>query len=83
LSARELSQRINKNEAYISRLESPKESFEPSVSALLAIIKACDITPSEFFYYDMAQYAVDKDIIDLLKTATATKKRAIVDLLKS
>ena len=35
LSARDLSLRIGKNAAYISRLESANDSFEPSVSALL------------------------------------------------
>lgn len=83
LSARELSLRIGKNSAYISRLESKNDSFEPSVSALLEIISACNSTVEEFFYYDMYAYAKDKEIIELLRTASPTKKEAIIALLKN
>lgn len=83
LSARELSQRIDKNEAYISRLESKNDSFEPSVSALLEIINACGMSESEFFYYDINAYEQDKEIIELLSKANPIKKRAIIDLLKN
>ena len=83
LSARQLSQKIDKNDAYINRLES-KRSFEPSVSALLAIIEACDSTVSEFFYHDLAQYKVDSEIIALLKCCkNDAKKQAILALLKA
>lgn len=81
LSARELSLMIGKNEAYISRLES-KDSFEPSVSTLIEIIEACNSNIIEFFYYDISQYDKDIEIISLLKTTTAKKKQAIIDLLK-
>ena len=82
LSARELSLMIGKNSAYISRLESKNDSFEPSVSALLEIIEACGSTESEFFYYDIQAYKQDREIIDLLKKATPTKKQSIINLLK-
>lgn len=83
LSARDLSLKIGKNAAYISRLESKNDSFEPSVSALLEIISACNSTEPEFFYYDIYAYAKDREIIDLLKTATPIKKDAIINLLKN
>lgn len=83
LSARDLSLRIGKNSAYISRLESKNDSFEPSVSALLKIIEACGSTPIEFFYYDIYAYEKDKIIIDLLKNVSQIKKEAIINLLKS
>ena len=82
LSARDLSLRIGKNSAYISRLESKNDSFEPSISALLEIIEACGSTPIEFFYYDIYSYSKDKEIIDLLKSASSIKKEAIINLLK-
>ncbi len=75
LSARDLSLKIGKNPAYISRLESKNDSFEPSVSALLEIIDACDSSVSEFFYYEISAYRKDKEIIDLLKTASPDKKK--------
>lgn len=71
------------NEAYISRLESKNDSFEPSVSALLEIISACGMTETEFFYYDMNQYKKDKEIIDLLKNASPITKESIINLLKN
>lgn len=83
LSARDLSLSIGKNAAYISRLESKNDTFEPSVSALLEIIDACGSSACEFFYYDMNAYRQDKDIIDLLKTASPSKKDAIITLLKN
>lgn len=83
LSARELSLRIGKNSAYISRLESKNDSFEPSVSALLEIIEACGSTPLEFFYYNIYDYQKDKEIIDLLKNINQIKKDSIINLLKN
>lgn len=83
LSARDLSLRIGKNSAYISRLESKNDSFEPSVSALLEIIEACGSTPIEFFYYDIYSYSKDREIIDLLKSASSIKKESIINLLKN
>ena len=83
LSARGLSLRIGKNSAYIARLESKNDSFEPSVSALLDIIDVCGSSVAEFFYYDISQYEKDKEIIDILKTVSDKKKQAIIDLLKN
>ena len=83
LSARELSLRIGKSEAYINRLECRK-NFEPSISVIGEIIEACGSTPAEFFYHDLAQYKTDHEIIDLLKCCkNDTKKQAILALLKA
>lgn len=83
LSARELSLRIGKNSAYISRLESKNDSFELSTSALLDIIENCNMTEEEFFYYDMEQYKKDKKLIDLLKKVKPEVKDLIIKLLES
>lgn len=83
LSARDLSLRIGKIGAYISRLESKNDSFEPSVSALLEIIEACGSTPLEFFYYNIYDFQKDKEIIDLLKNVNPVKKDSIINLLKN
>lgn len=82
LSARELSLRIGKNEAYINRLEYRK-NFEPSISVVSQIAEACGSTLEEMFYYDINQYSKDKEIISLLKTCNDKKKKAIIDLLNS
>lgn len=83
LSARELSLRIGKNSAYISRLESKNDSFELSTSALLDIIENCNMTEEEFFYYDMEQYKKDKKLIDLLNKVKPEVKDLIIKLLES
>ena len=82
LSARNLSEKIDKNPAYISRLESKNDSFEPSVTALLEIISACGSTEAEFFYYNIDAYSKDMEIIELLKTVSLEKKDLIIKLLK-
>ena len=81
-SARELSLKIGKNEAYISRLESKNDSFEPSITALLDIISICNMTETEFFYYDMDQYKLDMEIIELLKKIKPEIKELLKELLK-
>ena len=84
LSARELSLRIGKNEAYISRLESSKDSFEPSVTALLDIIEVCGMTESEFFYDNINDYENDKKILDLIKkTKNKEIKESIIKILEN
>lgn len=82
LSARELSLRIGKNEAYINRLEYRK-NFEPSVSVINDIVEACGSSLQEFFYYDISQYAQDEKVINLLKHTSENKKRAIIELLSN
>ena len=83
LSARDLSLRIGKNSAYISRLESKNDSFEPSVSALLEIIEACGSTPLEFFYYNSYTQEKDRQIINLLEKAKPEVKDAVIKILEN
>ena len=80
LSARELSLRIGKNEAYINRLEYRK-NFEPSITVISEIAEACGSSLEEFFYYDMNQYKIDKQVIDLLKNVPESKKKAFIEIL--
>lgn len=81
LSARALSQMIDMNENYINRLEN-KRDFLPSLEVFLKIIEACNLTPDQFFYYDMKAYNKDIDIIKLLKNTSEDKKNAIITLLQ-
>lgn len=82
LSARELSLRIGKNEAYINRLEYRK-NFEPSVSVINDIAEACNSSLEEFFYYDITQFEKDKHIILLLKKAKPEIKDSIIKILEN
>ena len=80
LSARALSLTIDKNSAYITKLEAGE--FEPSMSIILDIICACNITPEEFFYGDLLNYKIDKENLDIIKQLPQAKKTALRDLLK-
>lgn len=80
LSARGLSLAIDKNPAYITKLEAGE--FEPSMSIMLDIISACNITPEEFFYDDLTSYKIDKENLSIIKQLPQTKKTALRDLLK-
>ena len=82
VSARELSLRIGKNEAYINRLEYRK-NFNPSITVIDDIAKACHSSIEEFFYYEINQYKIDKKIIDLLRKAKPEIKQAIIDILEN
>ena len=81
LSARELSLRIEKNEAYINHLESSK--FNIKVSVLLDILRELDITCTEFFSDNYATYKQDKEILDVLNALPAERKNAFLDLMKN
>ena len=81
LSARKLSWLLEKNDSYINGLETRK-NFLPSMEVVLEIIKVCNSTPTEFFYYSLPAYKNDKDIIDLLKTATTERKETALSVLK-
>ncbi len=82
LSARELSLRIGKNEAYINRLEYRK-NFEPSISVISDIVESCNSTLEEFFYYDISAFQKDKYIINLLSKAKPDVKDAIIKILEN
>ena len=72
---------IDMNENYINRLEN-KRDFLPSLEVFLKIIEACNLTPDQFFYYDMKAYSKDIDIIKLLKNTSEDKKNAVIALLQ-
>ena len=82
LSARALSQMIDMNENYINRLEN-KRDFLPSLEVFLKIIEACNLTPDQFFYYDMKAYNKDMEIIKMLKNTNDGTKNAIITLLQN
>ena len=82
LSARELSLRIGKNEAYINRLEYRK-NFEPSISVINDISEACNSSLEELFYYDIKEYKNDKKIINLLRKVKPEINQSIINILEN
>ncbi|MCL2860886.1 MAG: helix-turn-helix domain-containing protein [Firmicutes bacterium] len=81
LSARKLSLSIGRNPAYIVRLESKNDSFDPSISTLLEIIHACNSDVHEFFYHNIEDYKKDQQIIDKLKRLSSEKRTIVLSLL--
>ena len=79
LSARALSLEIDKNPAYITKLEAGE--YEPYIKVVLDIIKACGTTPEEFFYEDISSYKIDKENLNIIKNLNENKKKALKDLL--
>jgi len=80
LSARALSLNIDKNPAYITKLEAGE--FEPSMRVILEIIQACNITPEEFFSENIDTYKLDKETVNIIKNLPENKKLALKELLK-
>ncbi|MBE5746492.1 MAG: helix-turn-helix transcriptional regulator [Clostridiales bacterium] len=80
LSARALSLNIDKNPAYITKLEAGE--FEPSMRVILEIIQACNITPEEFFSENIDTYKLDKETLNIIKNLPENKKLALKELLK-
>lgn len=81
ISARELSLRIGKNETYINRLES--KSFNLSITALLEIIDALNVTCDEFFADNFMTYKKDKKIDSIFKDLSPENKDMIINLIKN
>lgn len=79
LSARALSLEIDKNPAYITKLEAGE--YEPSMKVILDIIRACRITPEEFFYSTPNSYKIDKECIKIIEKLSNDKKEALNNLL--
>ena len=81
LSARELSLRIGMSSQYCNQLEHGYITL--SVDKLLSILDVCGTTPERFFYHDLSQYDVDRELLDLLKVMPKAKKEALLAFLKT
>jgi len=80
LSAKALSLSIDKNPAYINKME--RGEYEPSMRVVLDIIEACGTTPEEFFSEDINSYKLDKETLTMIKKLNENKKIALKELLK-
>ena len=79
LSARELSNKLNKNNNYIHTIENGKAS--PNLKTLLKIIEICGMTCEQFFYNDITNYTKDIILLNKIKQLNAVKAQALSDLL--
>ncbi len=79
LSARELSQQIDKSIAYIAKFDNGDFSIPTEV--LLDAINVCGSTPEEFFWEDITKYKQQKDFIKKFDKLSDESKSTILDLL--
>ena len=78
LSQKALSYAIDMNPNYINRLESKKD-FLPSLEVLMRIIEVCGSTPEEFFYRDIAEYEMDMELSEKIKTLPTEVKEFVLN----
>ncbi len=81
MSARELSLLIEKNAGYINRIETTGD-FLPSMDIFISILKACKVTPEEFFYHDPKNYKQDMELLDTFKKLSTEQKEHLIALFK-
>lgn len=79
LSARALSQMVDMNDGYISRLESKKD-FLPSAEVLLAIIEACGLTEEQFFIMICSAMTKTPNLFACLQGSVQRKKTPLFRL---
>lgn len=81
LSARELSQRMDKSVAYIAKFDNG--DFNIPAEVLLDAIEICGSTPEEFFWEDIVKYNEQKDLLNLYDKLSTESKETIKNLIKN
>ena len=81
LSARELSQRIDKSIAYMAKFDNGDFSIPTEI--LLDAIETCESTPEEFFWEDIAKYKEQKELITTFEKLSDESKETIRNLIKN
>ena len=81
LSARELSQRIDKSIAYMAKFDNGDFSIPTEI--LLNAIETCESTPEEFFWEDIAKYKEQKELITTFEKLSDESKETIRNLMKN
>lgn len=81
LSARELSQRIDKSIAYIAKFENG--DFSIPTETLLDAIETCKSSPEEFFWEDISKFKEQKELLTTFANLSNESKETIKNLLKN
>lgn len=81
ISARDMSYSMNLNPNYINMIESGKSL--PSLSGFFNICKFFNITPQDFFNYEVKDTAKYNQLIEELKNISDTNLNSIEDLVHS
>ena len=80
LSARELSLRLGKNEAFINRVERGK--VELKTEDFIEILNLFELTPMEFFYASPEKYEKDREVLKEFNRLGEDEKNLVIELIK-
>lgn len=81
LSARELSQRLDKSIAYIAKFDNGDFSIPAEV--LLDAIEICGGSAEEFFWEDINKYKEQKEFLDKFLKLSKESKETLLNLMKN
>ena len=81
LSARELSQRIDKSIAYMAKFDNGDFSIPAEI--LLEAIENCGSTLEEFFWEDITKYQEQKELIKNFERLSSESKNTIINLMQN
>ena len=80
LSAREVSLRIGMSAQYVAQVESGRIVL--TMEKLLQILEVCEFPIERFFSANIADYAIDNELKDLIESLPTDKKKHIVEFMK-
>lgn len=80
LSAREVSLRLGHCESWFYRVEAGL--MDINCSTFLALLDLFEITPSEFFYYDLNKIEEDREINALIREMSKDEKMTLSKFVK-
>ena len=80
ISARDLSLKLGKHEAYISKLES--KYFNLPTSVLLEIFGILQVEPERFFAKDFDAFEKDRELVRLITRLPYKKRELLLEYLK-
>lgn len=81
ISARELSQHLDRSIAYIAKFENG--DFNIPAETLLSAIEICGGTTEEFFWPDISKYQEHKKFLDMLDGLSSESKNSLFALMKT
>lgn len=79
ISARDLSLKLGKHEAYISKLES--KDFNLPTNVLLDIIDILEVEPEMFFAKNFDTYCKDRELLNLILHLPYKKRELLIEYL--
>ena len=80
LSARELSLRMGMSPQYMAQVEQGRIVL--TVEKLLLILDICSFPVERFFSDNIEEYEADDELVKLIKSLPADKKKNLIELLK-